>query len=439
MPGFSDFDYSTEQGAINRRLAIAQAMQQGGLAPLGPTESIGGVAIKQSPLQGLAKLAQVWAATKQIQSLDDQRRQLGQRYREDAKAGISDLINGLGSTAGQVTPEVQGNNPSAYVPAQTMTAQDALQAKRNAVLNAIGSGNPMVQQIGQSYLGAMLKDQMTMKDWLALADKFDPKSVVAAAQGGGMGALQPHKQKPVAIGDILIDPDTHEVIKAQGATPSTETINGDLYQRSPTTGGLKKLDNAPKITTKVTVPVQVKGEGKFLETLGEDSAKNLIKVRQERVEAQRQIQSMQKLEQLDRQGVLTGPGAKIGMVMGSLADAMGIPVDKTKLANSQAYQGELMANMQNYLTGSMARSTTDKDAEMLMAPLPQLLNTPEGRAVLRRQIIARAQEKIQRADEIQQRLQQQFPEAGRLTDLTPGSEVAPQRSDLSGKPTVSNW
>jgi hypothetical protein len=201
-----------------------------------------------------------------------------------------------------------------------------------------------------------------------------------------------------------------------------------LYQTSAT--GYKKLDNAPKVNVNSSVVNQ--GESAFMKKLGEASADDLVKTKQAKVSGQRMLQSVQKLEQLDKAGVYSGPTADIAMSLGSLADAMGVSVNKAKLANSQGYQGELMNQMQQYLTGSMARSTTDKDAEILKAPLPQLLNSPEGRATLRRQLTARAQENIQYADQVQRNLEQRFPDAARLTSVVPGTVDVPRRSDVGG-------
>lgn len=440
------YDYEADQQGILRKQKLAEAMLTGGLAPMGPTETAaGGVAIKKSPLEAIAKLLQVYMGGKMNQSIQSEQQALSERYRGDLRTGIEGLIDGLGATPGQHVPAQEGNNPSAYVAESTMTAGDAQAAKRKAILNAMASNHPMVQQIGGTMLGGLLKGEepMTMKDYLALADKFDPASTVQAGRAKNPDLLKVKTEKPIEVGGMLLDPKTLKVLKADGEPPKQVTINGDLYEINPTTGQYKKLDNAPRITNNVRVPVNVvnQGETAFMKTLGEEGAKDLVKIKQEKHSALQTVSSMQKLEQLDNQGVFSGPTATPAMFMGSLAEAIGIPVDRVKLANSQAYQGEVLQNMQQYLTGSIARSTTNQDAEMLKAPLPQLLNSKEGRAALRRQVVAKARERIEYADSVQKQLETQFPEAGRLNSLTPGSQPLPPRGDVKpgGKPSVSNW
>lgn len=446
MPAsYPNYDYDQEQAQLTQRMKVMQALQEGALAPSGPTEVIGGRAIQKSPLEALAKVAQAYMGTTGVQSINDQQRDLSNRYRGDLKSGVSDFINGISAQPGTVTPEVQGNNPSAYVPPQTMTGDDAQHAKMTAILNAIGSNHPVLQGIGTSYLSTLNKDHMTEKDWLALADKFDPESVVAAQRTGNSALLKPKATQHV-VGNQLVE-------TTGKGTPATQVFDGresygpvvPLAQgpNGPIIGQLDKATGkaafAPAGThVAVTATATSKGEGKFLETLGEGSANDLIKVKQAKHDAEQTIASMNKLEQLDGQGVFSGPTAKASQYIGTLAESLGIPVDKQKIATSQAYEGEVMQNMQQFLTGSIARSTTDKDAEMLKAPLPTLMNSPEGRAALRRQVVAKMNERIDYANQVQARLERTYPEAARLNALTPGGVPTPPRGDV-GKGKVRNY
>jgi hypothetical protein len=422
------YDYEVDQQKISRQRQLVDAMMQGALAPMGPTETAaGGVAIKKSPLEGIAKIAQAYLAMKQGQGLDQQQQALGERYRGDLRTGMEGLMQGMSMQP--TTPAPDGMGPN-------ITQADAQGAKQRALLEAIGSNHPVLQQLGLQGLAPMFKEkeQMGLKDYLGLADKFDPQSTVDAGRSGDPSRLKPKSEKPIEVGGMLLDPKTLTVLQANGEMPKTVTINGDLYEINPTTKQYKKLDNAPKVTntTNVRVPVNVvnQGESEFMKELGKSSAADLVEAKKAKHTSQQMIGSMDKLEQLDNSGVFSGPTAQPAMFMGSLAEAIGVPVDKAKLANSQAYQGEVMQTMQQYLTGSLARSTTDKDAEILRAPLPQLINSKEGRAALRRQVKAKAQERIEYADSVQKKLEQQFPEAGRLNSLTPGTQPVPQRTDV---------
>lgn len=430
-----NFDYDTEAANLQRRLQLAEAMQQGSLAPMGPTEVVGGYAVRRSPLEGLAKVAQAYFAGKSVEGIEGQQKELGSRYKADLQSSIQHLMDGMNPAT--TTPEIQGNNPSAYVPPQQLSPADVQAKQRQAILDAFGSNIPVVQGLASSLLAQQSKGAITPAALLPYQKTGSIPKLIAQGTAG----FDP-KPNVKEVNGVVYDPDTLKIVQLGDGTPPKQiTINGDLYEVNPSTMQLRKLDNAPKITnnTRVTVPVNVQGESEFAKILGGGNAKQLLAAKEAKVESQRQIAAMQQLEALDAKGVYSGPSAKPAMFMGSLAEGMGFAVDRKKLENSQAYQGELMAQMQQYLSGSLARSTTDKDAEILMAPLPQLMNSPEGRAALRRQIIARATEKIQYADQLQQNLEKQFPDLGRLNSVVPGVVPSPGRPDAPGKPSVSNW
>jgi len=97
--GLSYLDITDPQGAlqnalIQRRMAIAQALLQQGLEPMGGTQMAGQVAIRNSPVQGLAKALQTYAgvsglnnATQQAGSLLQNRLQQQQGVAQQELAG----------------------------------------------------------------------------------------------------------------------------------------------------------------------------------------------------------------------------------------------------------------------------------------------------------------------------------------------------------------
>ena len=77
--GFTSGNYGAEQADIDRRRAYAQALQQQGMTPLGPTEMAGGWAVKKSPLEGLAKMLQAYTGMKGQDAAMVQQKALGER------------------------------------------------------------------------------------------------------------------------------------------------------------------------------------------------------------------------------------------------------------------------------------------------------------------------------------------------------------------------
>lgn len=407
-------NYEAEDENLKRRQAIYDALRMRALqAP--QVVSVGGMGAAPSPLSALANILGAYAAQKGDEQVLAEKNALSGKRAEDLRTGLEAY-----DKASRDRWEEPGTDQAG--PPQFIKGD-----RRKAIFEALASQHPLLQKLGMAQLEAEGKGALTAKDLLPYASRQGIASMVQ----GGLGGFQP-KRDIGEVGGIVYDKDNLQTMELGGPKPAQKVVNGDLYELNPSTGQWKKLDNAPKIsnTTNVSLSPVIKGESKFMEGLGAASAQDVIQAKQAKVHAQRTIQSMDKLEQLDRQGVFSGPTANLAMTVGSLADALGVPVDKAKLSNSQAYQGELMGQLSNQLTGSLARSTTDKDMEILKAPLPQLLNSAEGRAALRRQAKAKAEEQIQYADQIQANLAARYPEAGRLLEVTPGQVSVPQRSDV---------
>jgi len=156
-------EYAVEQADIERRRRYAEALQQQGMAPLGPTETVGGMAIYRSPVEGLAKAVQGYMGAKGIREADERSKALGSKYQmdlanvlrqaEDARTGTpanSDILKsnqGLDSFDPQ---EARAPNtaaiPGIYMrhPAtQAMgMAQVAKQADMQMLTQALRGGQP---------------------------------------------------------------------------------------------------------------------------------------------------------------------------------------------------------------------------------------------------------------------------------------------------------
>ena len=420
MANLPTFDFETEADAIKRKQAIADALQQSSLAPMQMPTTPGA---RLSPLNGMAKLLEAYVAGKKGDEAKAERGALSQRYGDELRTGMEQYYKtsqGYDAPSMVAQPGGDGTPQSIRVPGD----------RKKAIFDALASNHPVLRDLAMKQLAEEGKNQLTPKDLLGIAT---PESVLANT--ANPASWKPKRElKAVAPGEVMIDAAGNfaEPGNPRGTAPwQTRTIGGDLYQQTAT--GLKKLDNSPKVN--VNTNVVNKGEGKFMEGLGTKTADDVMTAKAAKVEAQRTLQTVAKLEALDAQGVYSGPQANLVMTLGSFADGLGMRVDSKKLGTSQAYQGEVMGQLANQLTGSLARSTTDKDMEILKAPLPQLLNTAEGRAALRRQMAAKAQEKIAYADAVQANLEQEFPEAGRMLRVTPGNVAVPQRTDLGGMPS----
>lgn len=84
----SDRDVDREK--LIRRRKVAEALLAQSQTPMGGTEYVGGVAIRRSPLEGIAKIAQAYAGTKMQERADEEAKALRERERGDIAAAIED-------------------------------------------------------------------------------------------------------------------------------------------------------------------------------------------------------------------------------------------------------------------------------------------------------------------------------------------------------------
>lgn len=410
------YNYDLQADDIARRQKIAEALQQQSMQPLQQAQNLGPMASQTHWSNGLAKVLQAYLGAKGQSKSSEEKSALSQRYQQDLAEGMQAYDKTSRGYSSPVSEDLGGN----VLPGQEVKADP-----RKAVMDAMASNHPVLRDFAMKQMVEQAKGQVTAKDLLPYANPSqlmqNPTDPTKWGSKSNLGEID----------GMVYDKDNRNIVKLSGPTPTFTMVNGDRMQVSPSTGAEKKLDNAAKITNNISTNVVNKGEGEFMKGVGATNAKDFAETKAAKVSAQRTIQSMQKLEQLDAQGVYSGPQAAPAMYVGSLLDGMGMKVDTKRLATSQAYQGELLANLGAQLTGSLARSTTDKDMEILKAPLPQLIASPEGRAALRRQAIAKAQEQIQYADGVQAKMIEAYPEAARLLNTSPGQVPVPTRSDLS--------
>ena len=414
------YNYDLQAEDIARKQKIAEALQQASLQPVQAAQNLGPMASQTHWTNGLAKMVQAYLGAKGQSEATEKKAALGQQYQQDLAAGMQQYDKTSRGYSSPMSEDSGGN---------VIAAQDVKADPRKAIFDAMASNHPVLRDFAMKQMAEQAKGQVTAKDLLPYANPSQLMQNPADPTKWGS------KSNLGEVDGMVYDKDNRKVVQLGGPAPTFKMVDGDRYQVSPSTGAEKKLDNAPRITNNVSTNVVNKGETKFLEGVGTANAKDFSEAKAAKVAAQRTMQSMQKLEQLDAQGVYSGPQAAPAMYVGSLLDGMGMKVDTKRLATSQAYQGELLANLGAQLTGSLARSTTDKDMEILKAPLPQLIASPEGRAALRRQAIAKAQEQIQYADGVQAKMIEAYPEAARLLDTSPGQVPVPTRSDLS-QPTA---
>mgnify|MGYP001611721103 CR=1 FL=1 len=98
-----NYDYGADIAQIERRRALAQALQQQGMGSLSEQQQgspPGGFTPHISPFQGAAKLAEIYAGKRQAGKADTQQRELAARTQKE----LSDVLRRVGLLLHRTAP-----------------------------------------------------------------------------------------------------------------------------------------------------------------------------------------------------------------------------------------------------------------------------------------------------------------------------------------------
>lgn len=418
MPMMPTYDYETEADALKRKQAIADAMQQSALAPMQMPRQPGA---KVSGLNVLAKLLEGYAAGKSSEAVKGERTALAQRYGEDLRSGMEQFYKtsqGYSAPSMARVPGEDGTPQMVHVPGD----------RKKAIFDALASNHPVLRDLAIQQLKEEGKNQLTPKDLLAIST---PESVLASINNPG--AWKPKRElKAVAPGEVLLDSSGNFATPGNpaGSAPwKTTTIGGDLYQESPT--GLKKLDNAPKVTVHNSVQM---GDNALMKKLGESTAEMIDNARKGKQQAQQTNFTANRLEELNNKGVFSGPTANVATTLNAFAQTLGVPVDQAKLGRSEEYNAILAQQVSKVLTAgnSVGRSMTDEDRKRFEAQFPQMISTPQGRQQIIGMLRNSAAQDLQYANQVEANLRKSYPEAARLWDVAPTNVGFPTPANAGG-------
>jgi hypothetical protein len=389
---------------IERQRQLAMALQAQANRPL-QGQMVGSHYVAPSWTEGLSRLAQAYMGRRGMQGADQNAVALAER-----KAML------------------QGEQIDDYFADDTsMDAGTKAKIKAAAV-----SGNPMLAALVTASLKA--KEEAAAKNTIGAKDLLPytaPTAIPNLVTQGTTGFTPKAETKEVngVVYSVGTGTDGKPVLTPVEGNPQmkTELINGDLYEVNPVTNSRRKLDNAPKVNVSQSMSPVNKGESEFLKTLGKESAEAISNARKAKHTGQQTLSAVSQLETLDKAGTFSGPTANIATGLAAFADTIGVPVDKTKLANSDAYRSQIAQQISTYLTAGsgVGRSLTDQDRKVLEQQFPALIVTPTGRQAIFQILRRAAQKDIDYANNIHQKLKTSsnpdFQEAASLFDIDPST------------------
>lgn len=220
--------YSADFAEIERKRALAQALQQQSMQPIEQT-AVNGIPVPISPFQGLAKLLQGYNAGTMQKSAIEQQRALYDRQQADTKADYSDLARAMQGTPAlpPVTPNDDNGNPNPMVAGSPGRIDPAL----------IGTlRTPGAQQAGMALWAKQMDRDTAAPTKIDLGDKWGlmngqgvivgylPKGASPDAQLRSQTTLQTHAT-----------PSGSAILQEEGANTRHTTASGSAVLGAETT------------------------------------------------------------------------------------------------------------------------------------------------------------------------------------------------------------
>jgi hypothetical protein len=168
-------------------------------------------------------------------------------------------------------------------------------------------------------------------------------------------------------------------------TALSETSEGIFLVNKKDGTKIARIGSAPERGTKNIVNVDAKGEAEFSKELGKLDAQKVSAAGTARENAFATVRSLNQLEKLDDQGLISGSFATGRVGATNLLNTLGLasPADQQRLATSQNYQKVSGDVILGTLGGKLGAGFSNEDRKFIEGLVPQL----ETSAAARRQLI----------------------------------------------------
>lgn len=345
-PNALPLDVMAQQQALSRRQKVADMLT--GLAfQQSPTQMVGQVAVRQSPFEAIAKTVAGGLAGNKQKGIDDEMLKISQDYLTKQREAIAEALSKPSEQERATAMLSRPDLPEMYSQGRDMQkklmergtkyGEEALKGMSNA-------GKQRVAMSGDIGQGQALMDK---------GEQYDPTKITLDRVTG----------KPMAAMTNVID---------QQIGPT-----GTVFNRNKQTGELNAADKAPK----TTVSVSQAGPKAGLQEFFKGEAENLNKERAALQESKAALGTLNEMEKLDKAGMFNGFGAnQIGATV-KLGQQLSLTFDPNKLANMEGYRSAQTALWQSLISKMGGnRGVTKEEAEEIKQILPQVSDSPQGRA-----------------------------------------------------------
>lgn len=438
---FTDYDLDRER--LLRRRKLVEAMLADSQKGMGETQfAPGGFAIRRSPLEGIAKVAQAYRASNQQEELDTQEKELAQKRLTETQGALDEYQRKITPRAA-VAAEMYGTE---FSPEQQETSgQPAFapnqQDKQSAAYGLLAKLGGDPRETAKLVVAQALKGPSSN---LAKIDPKDytPESFAAFLKGGDHSVLRPVRKVDFVNGQA-VDPFTTKPGTRIDQPPTEierELLAAGMVRGSPewlaamSQRVKKQTTHAPAASASVTM-VQEKEEAK---TVGKGFGEQYVDIQKGALAANTKLANLDRMQGL-LEGVNTGKFTPLGTEVAAGLASMGFKIDP-KLGNKQAIEAlsnQMALELRNPSGGAgMPGAMSDQDREFLKKMVAGLGKDPQANKLIidgARAMAKRDQEVAAKAREYRQRKGQL--DEGFYNELKVWSDANPMFSATTGTST----
>ena len=370
--------YDADVRDIERRRRMAEMLQGQAMEPLATNRMAGGYVVPINPMEGIAKIAQAWAAGKRMQRADDDYRKLGETMAADRADVFQRAIEAAnGRPQIEAPPADLGGGPG----------RPAMPGSQQAMYRVLmGAKDPQIAQIG---LAGMLKGMEPQKPKMqrveipdgrggvrvGFVDLNNPNPMSTFTEGGA----QPAKPEMVNTGGqvVPVNPYTQQgplqVTPAPGAVPfAAQGMTPEQYrsfQERKAAAGASRTTNINN--------VNAKPDNAYFTERRKAQAQKFQDLEKAAESADKQIQALDRFLKANETGTAGGAQPLISGVQNFLSS---FGYESKALTDVRVMEQVIGDILQNKMAELGARGLTDKDMQILRDALPRVATDRRSRA-----------------------------------------------------------
>lgn len=326
-------DLAVQQQQLTRQQAMAEALRKQSLDPSGGTEMIGGWAVKKSPLEGLAKMAQALGANVAQSRVDEKQTELTRESGKQMADTLAAYQKDMTGTPAQDFPVMDDENG-----AQTIIAPAVAPNKQAALARLLQSGNPMLQQMGMQQMLAKPENPF---------GKVDPKDYTSGSVAKFAATQNFADLVPVRKQEFVNTGGSHVAVNPYEATPGTIIANtGDKFKDLLVAGpDGQPMQNQPLVDAKKAIQkagatnVNVKTDVKMGESLGAQVGPMMKDSTSTAEGAVKQVDAAQRIvKAIDGDKAFSGPMSGTRLKVAQVGQMLGVggKDEAEKIANTRS-------------------------------------------------------------------------------------------------------